>query len=342
MPPKYINYYSVLGVSKTASEAEIKSAFRKLALKHHPDRNAGNKASEAKFKEINEANEVLSDPQKRKLYDQLGEDYREGQNFTPPQGGGSAFGGEYLRRGGFQYSGQGPQGRQDFSQFEGFSDFFKSVFGGLEGFDGAAQGGFGNDAGFSDGGANYFGGQEEQSGYPQQTRSRLDLDAELELSLEELICGGRKDLSFSYQTGRRPETKHVSVNIPRGLRAGSRLRLKDQGACAQGRTGDLYLNIKIAADARFSIKGDDLEVKVSVTPWDAALGAEISVPAVDGSLKIKLPPNSHTGRSMRISGRGLPKKDGARGDLYAVIEIDIPDRLTQEQQDLFKKLKKLK
>ena len=133
----------------------------------------------------------------------------------------------------------------------------------------------------------------------------------------------------------------MCVNIPRGLRAGAKLRLKGQGACAQGRTGDLYLNIKIAADARFSIKGDDLEVKVTVTPWDAALGAEISVPAIDGPLKIKLPPNSHTGRSMRISGRGLPKKDGARGDLYAVIEIDIPDRLSREQEDLFKKLKKL-
>ena len=310
MPPKYINYYSVLGVSKTASEAEIKSAFRKLALKYHPDRNAGNKASEAKFKEINEANEVLSDPQKRKLYDQLGEDYREGQNFTPPPGGGF----ERSRPGGFHYTGQG-QGRQDFSQFEGFSDFFNSIFGGSEGF--------------------------ENAGYPAQTRSRLDLEAELELSLEDLIRGGRKDLSFSYRAGRKPETKHVSVNLPKGLRDGARLRLKGRGACAQGRTGDLYLNIKIAADARFLIKGDDLEVKVAVTPWDAALGAEISVPAIDGSLKIKLPPNSHTGRSMRISGRGLPKKNSARGDLYAVIEIDIPDRLTQEQQDLFRKLKNL-
>ena len=156
-----------------------------------------------------------------------------------------------------------------------------------------------------------------------------------------MIRGGRKNLSFSYRAGKKPETKQVSVNIPKGLRDGARLRLKGQGACAQGRTGDLYLNIKIAPDARFSIKGDDLEVKVSVNPWDAALGAEIPVPAIDGSLKIKLPPNSHTGRSMRISGRGLPKKDGSRGDLYAVIEIDIPDCLTREQEDLFKKLKKL-
>ena len=337
MPLKYIDYYSVLGVSKTASEAEIKSAFRKLALKYHPDRNAGNKASEAKFKEINEANEVLSDPQKRKLYDQLGEDYREGQNFTPPPGGGF----ERARRGGFQYSGQWRE-RQDFSQFEGFSDFFKSVFGGFE-----------NDDGFSAGGAHYFsgrppkedgpafGGESGQSGCPAQTRSRLDLEAELELSLEELLHGGRKDLNFSYHAGRRPEAKHVSVNIPRGLRAGSRLRLKGQGARAQGRTGDLYLNIKIAGDPRFRVKGDDLEVKVPVMPWDAALGAEISVPAIDGSVKIKLPPASHTGRSLRISGRGLPKNGGARGDLYAVIEIDIPDRLTQEQRELFKKLKKL-
>ncbi|MCX5785493.1 MAG: DnaJ domain-containing protein [Elusimicrobia bacterium] len=324
MPPKYINYYSVLGVSKTASGAEIKSAYRKLALKHHPDRNPGNKTAEAKFKEINEANEVLSDPEKRKLYDQLGENYRDGQNFTPPPGGGF----EHSRQGGFQYTGQG-QGQHDFSQFEGFSDFFNSIFGGAEGFGGAAHGGFGDAGGF------------ERAGYPQQTRSRLDLDAELELSLKDLVCGGHKDLSFSYRTGRRTETKQVSVNIPKGLRAGSRLRLKGQGASAQGRTGDLYLNIKIAEDPRFTVKGDDLEVKVTATPWDAALGAEICVPAIDGPLTIKLPPNSHTGRSMRISGRGLPKKDGARGDLYALIEIDIPDSLTQEQRDLFKKLKDL-
>ncbi|HAH31688.1 MAG TPA: molecular chaperone DnaJ [Elusimicrobia bacterium] len=334
MPPKYINYYSVLGVSKTASEAEIKSAFRKLALKHHPDRNSGNKAAEAKFKEINEANEVLSNPQKRKLYDQLGENYREGQNFTPPPGGGFSagggpgFGGEYSRRGGFQYTGQG-QGRPDFSQFEGFSDFFNSIFGGAEGFSGAMPGGFENAGG------------AEQGVYPQQTRSRLDFDAELELSLEDLIRGGRKDLSFSYRTGRKVETKNVSVNLPTGLRGDARLRLKGQGASAQGKTGDLYLKIKIAADPRFVIKGDDLEVKVTVTPWDAVLGAEICVPAIDGPLTIKLPQNSHTGRSLRVSGRGLPKKDGSRGDLYAVIEIDIPHRLTQEQQDLFRKLKNL-
>jgi curved DNA-binding protein len=317
MPPKYINYYSVLGVPKTASESEIKSAFRKLALKHHPDRNSGNKNAEAKFKEINEANEVLSDPQKRKLYDQLGENYREGQNFSPPPGGGF----DRSRHDGFQYAGQG---RQDFSQFEGFSDFFNSIFGGSEMFGGAAPGGF------------------EQAGYPQQARSRLDLDAELELSLEDLLKGGRKDLSFSYRSGRKTETKNVSVNLPRGLRGGARLRLKGQGAVSpQGNAGDLYLNIKIAGDPRFIIKGDDLEVKVTVSPWDAALGASICVPAIDGPLTIKLPQNSHIGRSMRISGRGLTKKDGTRGDLYAMIEIDIPHNLTQEQLDLFKKLKTL-
>lgn len=311
----FIDYYALLGVPKTAGEAEIKSAYRKLALKHHPDRNQGNKASEGKFKEINEAYEVLSDPKKRKMYDQFGKDWQGGQGFRPPPPGGG-----YQQRqqpGGFQYQYQGGQGG-GFEQFGDFSDFFKSMFGGAQGMGG-------------------FGGMEEGSG----GRSPLDMEAELQLSVEDLIRGGHKQLSFSYRAGRRTETKEISVKLPKGLRDGATIRLRGQGKEAGGRSGDLYLKIRLMPDPRFEIDGDDLRVKLDVFPWDAALGGEISVPSPSGNVTIKLPPGTSAGRQLRISGRGLPRKDGGHGDLYAVISLSLPERLSPQQIDLFKKLKDL-
>jgi len=207
---EYIDYYAMLGVPKTAGEAAIKSAYRKLALKHHPDRNAGNKISESKFKEINEAYEVLSDAKKRKMYDQLGKDWQNGQGYRPPPGGG------YQRNpGGFQAHYQGGQGG-GFEQFGEFSDFFKSMFGGARGFGG-------------------FEGMEEVSG----GRSNLDMEAELQLSIEDLIRGGHKQLSFSYRAGRKSETKDINVKLPKGLRDGGTIRLRGQGKEAGGGTENL-------------------------------------------------------------------------------------------------------
>ena len=312
----FIDYYALLGVPKTAGEAEIKSAYRKLALKHHPDRNQGNKTSEGKFKEINEAYEVLSDPKKRKLYDQFGKDWQGGQGYRPPPPGGG-----YQQRqqppGGFQYQSQGGQGA-GYEQFGDFSDFFKSMFGGAQGMGG-------------------FGGMEEGAG----GRSPLDMEAELQLSVEDLIRGGHKQLSFSYRAGRKTETKEISVKLPKGLRDGATIRLRGQGKEAAGRSGDLYLKIRLMPDPRFEIDGDDLRAKLDVFPWDAALGAEISVPSPSGNVTIKLPPGTSAGRQMRISGRGLPRKDGGHGDLYAVISLSLPQRLSPQQLDLFKKLKEI-
>lgn len=310
--PAYINYYKVLGVPKSAGEGEIKSAYRKLAMKYHPDRNQGNKSAEAKIKEINEAYEVLSDPSKRKMYDQLGENWQQGA-----QGGGRRQG----PPGGFQYhhyqSGQG-----GFEQFGDFSDFFKSMFGGSQGFEGFE--GLGGLNGMGGGG-----------------RSRLDMEAELQLTIDDLIRGGNKQLSFSYRAGRTTETKDVNVRLPRGLRDGATIRLRGQGRAAGGRTGDLYLKIRLAPDPRFEVDGDDLRVKVQVSPWDAALGAQIDVPSPSGPVKVKLPAGSDSGRSLRLSGRGLPRKDGSKGDLYAVISISLPPNLSPQQLDLLKKLKEL-
>lgn len=306
----YIDYYSVLGVGRSAGEAEIKSAYRKLALKHHPDRNQGNKAAENKFKEINEAYEVLSDPQKRKLYDQFG---KEGPRQGPQPG--AQRGQRQHGPGGFQYhyqSGPGAQGA-DFSQFGDFSDFFKSMFGGGQGFD-------------------PFTPPQGRGG-----RSDLDMEAELQLTVEDLFRGGEKRLAFSFRNGRRTETRDLSVKLPKGLRDGATIRLRGQGRDG----GDLYLKIRLAPDPRFEIDGDDLTAKVEVFPWDAALGGEIRVPAPGGPVTIKLPACTDSGRRLRIAGRGLPRKDGGHGDLYALVQLALPPRLTPQQLDLFRKLKDL-
>jgi len=313
--PDFIDYYALLGVPKTAGEAEIKSAYRKMALKHHPDRNQGNKLSEGKFKEINEAYEVLSDPKKRKLYDQYGKDWQGGQGYRPPPPGGGYRQQRPQQPGGFQYHSQGGQGG-GFEQFGDFSDFFKSMFGGAQdfgGFEGAEEGGTG--------------------------RSQLDMEAELQLSVEDLIRGGHKQLSFSYRAGRKTETKEINVKLPKGLRNGATIRLRGQGKEAGGRAGDLYLKIRLMPDPRFEIDGDDLRVKLEVYPWDAALGADIPVPSPSGVVTIKLPPGTTAGRQMRLAGRGLPRKDGGHGDLYAIISISLPDELSPHQLDLFRKLK---
>ncbi len=343
MSPKYKDYYSVLGISKTATQSEVKSAFRKLALKYHPDKNKGNKTAESKFKEINEANNVLSDTQKRKMYDQLGSNWQDGQNFNPS--GGRSRG--YRRQ---QY--QGGFSNQNFGQADGFSDFFKSIFG----FDDFNQGG--QSQGFS---SHY-----SPQGFGQnRMQSNLDMEAELDLSLEDLISGGQKVLTFNYKnpcsvcagqgqtrngicptcrgSGETIAEKRIKVKIPKGIRNNSKMRLRGQGKQeAGGRSGDLYIKIHLRDNPDFAVIGDDLETNIRVMPWDAALGADISVPTLNGYVKIKLPANSHTGKMLRIRSKGLPKKDGAKGDLYARITIDIPSALNQEQTKLLKQLRDIK
>ncbi|MBI4656878.1 MAG: DnaJ domain-containing protein [Elusimicrobia bacterium] len=324
MSLKYKDYYSILGVSKNASEQEIKSAFRKLAFKYHPDKNPCNKEAESKFKEINEAYEVLSDSKKRQMYDQLGAGWQEGQNFSPPPGG-------------FKYEYGTNSNQADFEKFSGFSDFFKTIFGSFGGMSGFEQHGQRQRNSFSFG--NFA---DEDASCESHGRSPLDLEAELAISVIDLIKGGYKELTFTRSPGRRTEQKRIKVNIPKGLRDGSCVRLKGQGGQAQGRTGDLYLTIKVLPDPRFEVKGSDIETHATVMPWEAVLGSEVSVQTPEGSVKIKIPPNSRAGRKLRISGKGLSKKDGSRGDFYAVINIDIPQNLTPRQIELFKKLKEIK
>ncbi len=347
MNPKYKDYYAVLGISKTATQGEVKSAFRKLALKYHPDKNKGNKkTAESKFKEINEANNVLSDTQNRKMYDQLGSNWQDGQNFNPNAGG------RQRGRPQYQYQSSGGFGNQAFEQTADFSDFFKSIFG-TNDFNQSGQ-------------DSVFSSRYSPQGFNQNImQSNLDMETELDLSLVDLISGGQKVLHFNYKnpcsvcagqgqtrngicptcrgSGETIAEKRIQVKIPKGIRDNSKMRLKGQGKQeSDGKTGDLYIKIHLRNNPDFMVRGDDLETNIRVMPWDAALGADISVPTLSGYVKIKLPANSHTGKMLRISLRGLPKKNGTKGDLYARITIDIPNSLTQEQTKLLKNLKNSK
>ena len=322
MSVKFRDYYEILGVSRDASQEEIQKAYRKLARKYHPDVNA-DKDAEEKFKEINEAHEVLKDPDKRSKYDTLGSNWQAGQDFTPPPGWENAQ---------FNFGSGGQGAGFDFSRFgdTGFSDFFDILFGGgLEGF------------GSSGKRRPAFGGQNFGMG-------GQDHEVELSITLEEAYHGGKK--RFTLQStepdsmGRVKKTsKNYDVSIPPGIIDGGKIRLGGQGGKGMGggKSGDLYIRIKIAPHPVFRLKGYDLEVDVPVTPWEAALGAKIKVPTPDKTASMTLPAGTQGGQKMRLKGKGLRKKGETRGDLYAVIKMAIPKKLTAKEKELFEELAKV-
>ncbi len=297
---KFRDYYEVLGVARDASQDEIQKAFRKLARKYHPDVNKS-KEAEDRFKEINEANEVLSDPEKRKKYDMLGANYRAGQDFQPPPGWEQAMGGG-AAGGGFHFGGGA----------NGFSDFFEAVFGGGSPFGSFASGGMGG--GF---------GQARQ---PQQQRQ----EAELVISVEDAFNGAARSLQVSEPRGR---TRSLQVKIPAGSGEGTVIRL----AGKQGEP-DLYLKLKLAPHSRYSVTGSDLTVKLPVTPWEAALGAKVDLPLPDGSIVLSIPAGAQSGGKLRLKGRGLPLKKGGRGDVFAEIRIVVPTALSTKEREIFEQL----
>jgi curved DNA-binding protein len=307
----YKDYYKILGVPKTATEKEIKAAFRKLARKHHPDVNKGDAKAEAKFKEINEANEVLSDPEKRKRYDHLGSDWASyGRTAGGPRPGRSG-GGVRVEYGG--------------DDMGGFSDFFKTIFGG-------GAGGFG-------GGAGQEGGFEEMFGRGAVPAGQ-DLETTVELTLDEVLRGTTRIV----QIGEGKEARKVEVKIPPGRRDGSRVRVAGEGAGrAGGPRGDLYLKIKVLPHPAFERKGDDLAVSISGPVTTMVLGGEASVPTLDGPLSIKIPPGSRAGRVFRLRNHGLPKAEGGgRGDILATVNVELPGPdLTPRERELFEELRKL-
>lgn len=292
------DYYEVLGVQKGASEDEIKKAYKKMAIKYHPDRNPGDKEAEEKFKEVNEAYEVLKDPEKRRLYDQLGPNWQHGQQFQ------GAPGFENMH---FDFGGQG-------FDSSGFSDFFETLFGGA-----AGRGGRGSQF-----------GPDPFGGFSARGRRGRDVEAELSLSLEDISRGGKHSVSLQGKT--------LEVNVPPGIREGAKLRLAGQGGPVPGGTpGDLFLRIRYLPHPTFRVDGENLQCDVPLTPWEAALGAKVAVPTLEGAVELTVPPGSSSGRKFRLRGKGLGSGTG-RGDLLARVMIRVPAELGTEEREAWEKL----
>jgi curved DNA-binding protein len=300
MAVKFRDYYQVLGVPRTATADEIKRAYRQLARKHHPDLQPAAERGRAaeRFKEINEAHEVLSDPDKRKKYDALGERWKSGMDFTPPPGDGQ----------GRRVRWTTTTGAEDDGAFGDFSEFFESMFGRATGRGGRR------------GGRVSFAGS--------------DVEATMPVTVEELLRGGRRRVTLG-------NGQSVDVEIPRGAREGTVLRVAGRGepGVGDGPPGDLYLYARLIPHPRYRVVGDDLEVDLPVQPWQAVLGDEIRLDTPDGTVTLKVPPGTQSGRRLRLRGRGLPRGDGSRGDLYAVVHIVVPESPTPAERAAYGALK---
>lgn len=301
MSVKYKDYYETLGVERNSSDAVIKKAYRKLARQFHPDINK-NPGAQNRFQEISEAYEVLGDAEKRKRYDELGANWKQGQEFTPPPGWENIqfeFGGDSGR--GFGFSGQG-----------GFSDFFESIFGDMMG------------------GPSF---RKSHYGFQEPPHRRTHDEVELRISLDEAWRGGKRRLSVMLGEEARPRT--FDLTIPPGIRDGAKLRLRDKG-----RSGDLLIHITIAPHPRFKVDGADLHTEFELSPPQAVLGASIALPLMDGKATLRIPPGTQPGKTFRLSGKGLKKPGGSRGDLYVVAKIIIPKNPTAREKELYEKLLK--
>ena len=335
---EFKDYYQTLGVAKSASDKELKQAYRKLARKHHPDVNPGDKGAEGKFKEINEAYEVLGDPEKRRKYDELGANWRlyeqaqqQGQGGNPFGGGAPFGGGTGGGTGGawtINMGGGGPGGyrtmteeemHEMFGNEDPFSDFFKTFFGG-----GAAP----RETGRARGRA------------PRAQKGR-DIEHEVELTLEEAFHGATRRISIK-QGG---HARSVDVRIPAGVKGGSRVRAAGEGesGASGGASGDLYLRVRLSPHPVFERDGSDLRTKVAVPVTTAVLGGEANVPTVSGSVRLKIPETTQSGQVFRLKGHGMPVvgKPDARGDLYATIEIQLPRALTKDERAQWEVLQRL-
>jgi len=316
---EYKDYYNILGVSRDASQEEIKKKYRKLAAKYHPDKNPDDDTAEDKFKEIGEAYEVLKDPEKRKLYDQVGSDWKRYQ-----QAGASADDfnwGQYANRGGGQrinmediFGG----GRTGGGSGSPFSSFFETIFGG----------------------GDPFAGQQSQARqYQSRTRPNIrqkgrDTKAEVDVDLKDVLTGVEKQF--------RVNGERVKLKIPAGIEDGKRLKLKGKGQSSQtgGTKGDLYIKVNVREPEGFERRGTNIYQKVSLDLYTAILGGELTAQTLNGKIKLNIPPETQNGRTFRLAGRGLPPfgKSGKRGDYYLKTEITIPENLTSKEKELFKKL----
>lgn len=301
----FIDYYSILGVPKNASADDIKKAYRKLARKYHPDINPNNEEAKRKFQQINEANEVLANPENRKKYDEYGENWKHAEEYEKARQ-------QQAQNGGFAYSsdfgGFGGEGYNFTGSDEGFSDFFESLFGGRRGASGQKRG---------------FKGQ--------------DYSAELHLNLRDAAQTHKQTLTIN--------NKNLRITVPAGVANGQVIKLAGQGSAGSngGTNGDLYITFVIAEDPKFKRVGDDLYTTANIDLYKAILGGEETVDIFDGKVKLKIAPGTQNGMKVRLKGKGFPiyKKEGSNGDLFVTYNISIPTKLTAEQKELFEKLAKL-
>ncbi len=317
---KFKDYYQSLGVERTATPEQIKQAFRKLARVHHPDVAKNKAAGEEKFKEINEAYEVLGDPDKRRRYDELGPNWQDAGAGAAAQGG---------PRAGRSARGEPAEGDFEFGG-TGFSDFFESFFGGGGGRERA--GGFPRRGGAPD----------EGEGFSHPGR---DVEADLLVTLEEALRGSLRKVTLRRPGGPGEEDRLDSyqVHIPAGVREGQRIRLAGQGGAGLGggAAGDLYLRVRLARHPDFTVQGADLYCDLDLAPWEAVLGVQAKIPALDGATSLRVPAGTVAGRQLRLRGLGLPREDGTRGDLYATVSIQLPPSVTAEEKALWQQLAKL-
>ncbi len=345
---EYKDYYDILGVKRDATEAEIKSAYRKLARKYHPDVNK-TKEAESKFKDINEAYEVLGDKQKRQRYDSLGSNWQGGQSYTPPPGFeqfgfGGGQGGAYQS---FNFNGQ---------DLGGFSDFFSSLFGDMMG--GGARTRSMNFDGFDFGGAQ----QERASRRRAQSAPKsedLDITMTLHVTIKDIFDQKPINVKFNNMerctkcsgnggycsecggTGFKSEPKSIKVKLPPNITEGQKVRIKGEGKSdSYGRKGDLYLIVNIK-DKEYEVNGSDLTKEIEITPPEAVLGTKKEIETLHGKISIKIPPKTSSGQSLRLKELGLPKKGGGYGNLNAKIKIVIPKNLSDKQIELYKKIAEL-
>jgi len=335
MPVRYKDYYEILGVPRTAGDAEIKKAFRKLAREYHPDVAKDKRKAEEKFKEINEAYEVLGNPENRKKYDQLGANWKAGAEFRPPPGW------EQFRTGrAYQHGGPGAGGFEFHFGGTGFSDFFEQLFG-------SHRGGAGRAAGI------------EEDEFAERGR---DIEGDIMVTLEEAMRGSLRSVNVRHSVicehcsghGRRgghacnvcggsgqvQKTETYQVKIPAGVIEGQRLRLAGRGEAGTGGggAGDLYLRVRLARHPDFEVEDHNLIHEAELSPWEAILGANISVPTLEGHLNIRIPPGTQNGQKLRLRGRGLPRREGEKGDLIVVTRIEVPVQVTDSERKLWEQL----
>ncbi|MDR4892940.1 MULTISPECIES: J domain-containing protein [unclassified Chryseobacterium] len=300
----YIDYYKILGVDKSATQDDIKKAYRKQARKHHPDLNPGDKEAEKKFKELNEANEVLSNPENRSKYDKYGENWKHGEEYEKAQ--------QQQQRQYQQQSYNGGYSGADFGEGEDFSDFFQNMFGG-------SGGGFG----------------KSSRGRASGKFKGQDVKAELSLNL--------RDAAKTHPQTFEINGKKVRITIPAGVYDGQQIKLKGHGnpGINGGPNGDLYITFNIPVDPDFERIGDDLKTKVAIDLYTAVLGGEVKVNTLEGSVNLKVKPETQTGMTVRLKGKGFPvyKKEGEHGDLFVTYEVKLPTNLTEKQKELFEQLK---